>query len=63
MNKSSTLVPRAPSKTAMQRLAALVGRIGSKLRGSDDDDDDLPRPNATVATRLPRLPLAGLATV
>lgn len=63
----SKLVRRKPSqprdlsqRSAIARLASLLGFAG-KGRNDDDDDDDLPRPNATVADRLPTLRLASLA--
>lgn len=62
MNSLSRLSDRtgAAQRRAIARLAALLGKIKGSVVGTDDDDDDhnLPRPNATVPTRLPRLTFA-----
>ncbi|NUP05436.1 MAG: hypothetical protein HOW73_05175 [Polyangiaceae bacterium] len=52
---------QASQRTAIARLASLLGRLKDKAKGRDDDDDDLPRPNATVPMQVTRLRFATLA--
>lgn len=65
MSSSQTSSPRAQAdrqRSAIARLASLLGGLSDRSKKNDDDDnDDLPRPNATVPTRLPRLGFATLA--
>ncbi|MBK6519867.1 MAG: hypothetical protein IPM79_18415 [Polyangiaceae bacterium] len=59
---SSTRAQAVSQRSAISRLAALLGRLSGRSKSDDDDDDnDLPRPNATVPTRLPRFNAATLS--
>ncbi len=42
---------RSVARRSVARLSALIGKLKQVTKTRDDDDDDLPGPNATVSSR------------